>query len=101
VGNYRARRRRRALRPDGPDLAGRHAGRPSAEGVAGVLTGIITFAWPGITTLVLLWVIAAWAVVTGVMEIMVAVRLRRELRGERPPRQQRRACRCRPESLQR
>jgi uncharacterized membrane protein HdeD (DUF308 family) len=66
---------------NGPAAAGR---RPwlVVEGVAGILAGIVTFAWPGITTLVLLWLIAAWALVTGVMEIVVAVRLRRELQGE-------------------
>jgi uncharacterized membrane protein HdeD (DUF308 family) len=52
------------------------------EGVAGVLTGVITFLWPGITTLVLLWLIAAWVLVTGVIEIVAAVRLRREMQGE-------------------
>jgi uncharacterized membrane protein HdeD (DUF308 family) len=52
------------------------------EGVAGVLTGVITFLWPGITTLVLLWLIAAWLLVTGVLEVVAAVRLRREMRGE-------------------
>src|SRR5215475_5366710 len=54
----------------------------AVEGAVGVLIGIITFAWPGITTLALLWVIAAWALVTGVMEIMAAIRLRNELQGE-------------------
>jgi uncharacterized membrane protein HdeD (DUF308 family) len=65
----------------GADAAGR---RPwlIVEGIAGVIAGVITFAWPSITTLVLLWLIAAWALVTGVMEIVVAVRLRRELQGE-------------------
>jgi uncharacterized membrane protein HdeD (DUF308 family) len=52
------------------------------EGVAGVLTGVITFVWPGITTLALLWLIAAWVLVTGVLEIVAAVRLRREMEGE-------------------
>jgi uncharacterized membrane protein HdeD (DUF308 family) len=52
------------------------------EGVAGLLAGVATFAWPSITALVLLWLIAAWAVLTGVFEILIAVRLRREIRGE-------------------
>jgi uncharacterized membrane protein HdeD (DUF308 family) len=52
------------------------------EGIAGVILGVLTFAWPDITALVLLWVIAAWALVTGVLEIVAAVRLRREIQGE-------------------
>lgn len=52
------------------------------EGVAGVLVGAVTFAWPGITGLALLWIIALWALVTGVLEIAAAIRLRRALRGD-------------------
>ena len=37
---------------------------------------------PLATALALLWVVAAWAVVSGAFEIAAAVRLRREIRGE-------------------
>jgi uncharacterized membrane protein HdeD (DUF308 family) len=52
------------------------------RGVAGILTGIVAFLWPGITALALLWLIGAWAVVTGVFDIVAAIQLRRELRHE-------------------
>jgi uncharacterized membrane protein HdeD (DUF308 family) len=52
------------------------------EGVAGIAAGVIAFLWPEITALVLLYLIAAWAIATGVLEVAVAVWLRRELRGE-------------------
>ncbi|MFD0688538.1 HdeD family acid-resistance protein [Actinomadura fibrosa] len=51
-------------------------------GAAGVVLGVVALAWPGITAFVLLMLIAAWAVVTGVFEIIAAVALRRELQGE-------------------
>ena len=54
----------------------------AAEGILGVLAGAIAFAWPSITALALLYVVAAWAIVTGILEIAGAVRLRREIVGE-------------------
>lgn len=53
-----------------------------AEGVIGVLAGIATFAWPGLTALVLLYIIAGWAILTGLLEILAAVRLRRVIDNE-------------------
>jgi uncharacterized membrane protein HdeD (DUF308 family) len=51
-------------------------------GVLGIVIGVVAFAWPGITELVLLMLIAAWAIVTGVFQIISAVRLRRVIEAE-------------------
>jgi uncharacterized membrane protein HdeD (DUF308 family) len=51
-------------------------------GITGVLAGILTFAWPGITALLLLVFIATWAIVLGIFEIAGAIRLRKEIEGE-------------------
>jgi uncharacterized membrane protein HdeD (DUF308 family) len=52
------------------------------EGITGIIMGVLTFVWPDITALVLLWFIAAWALVTGALEVVAAIRLRREIEGE-------------------
>src|ERR671913_285847 len=52
------------------------------EGVLGVLAGLVAFFWPGLTALALLYFIAAWAIVTGIMEIVAAISLRQEIEGE-------------------
>ena len=52
------------------------------EGILGVAAGAIAFVIPGITALVLLIVIAAWAMVTGVFEIAAAIQLRKFIKGE-------------------
>lgn len=52
------------------------------EGILGVAAGLLAFVIPGITALVFLILIAAWAVVTGAFEIAAAIQLRKEIKGE-------------------
>ncbi len=52
------------------------------EGVIGIIAGILTFAWPAITAIVLLYLIAFWAIFTGVFEIVAGIRLRKVIANE-------------------
>ncbi len=54
----------------------------AVEGIVGSVIGLATFFYPGITAMALLFLIAAWAVLTGILEIAAALQLRRELAGE-------------------
>jgi uncharacterized membrane protein HdeD (DUF308 family) len=51
-------------------------------GVAGIVAGVLTFVWPGITALVLLFFIAGWSIALGVFQIVGAIRLRKEIDNE-------------------
>ncbi len=51
-------------------------------GLTGIAAGIVAFLWPQITALVLLMFIAAWAIVTGIFQIVTAIRIRREIDNE-------------------
>jgi uncharacterized membrane protein HdeD (DUF308 family) len=52
------------------------------EGLAGIVIGIVALVYPLLTAEALLLLIAFWAVFTGVMEIVAAIRLRREINNE-------------------
>lgn len=53
-----------------------------AFGLLGVAAGILTFFNPLAAGIVLVYFIAAWALIIGIAEIMWAVRLRKEIEGE-------------------
>ncbi len=51
-------------------------------GVVDVLAGIVAFILPGITALSLLYLVAAWAIIIGALQVYWAIRLRRVIEGE-------------------
>ena len=52
------------------------------QGLIGVVAGVITFTMPAITGIGLLMLIAAWSLATGVLQIVSAIKLRKEITGE-------------------
>jgi len=56
------------------------------EGIISVIAGILVFAYPLFATIsavfFVLYIIAFWAIVTGIMEIVQAIQLRKEIEGE-------------------
>jgi uncharacterized membrane protein HdeD (DUF308 family) len=52
------------------------------EGIIGIIAGIIAIVYPGLTAFTLLYVLAIWAILTGIFEIIAAARLRQAVQGE-------------------
>jgi uncharacterized membrane protein HdeD (DUF308 family) len=52
------------------------------EAVLGIVAGLITYFYPAVTALAWVFTIAAWAILTGVLEIVTAARLRQFISGE-------------------
>jgi uncharacterized membrane protein HdeD (DUF308 family) len=50
-----------------------------AEGVLGLLAGLVVLFWPGETALVLVYVISAWAILTGLLKVIMAISFRRQV----------------------
>lgn len=51
-------------------------------GLAGIVAGFLVIAWPGLSALALMYLIAAWMVVMGVFQIVYAIRVRKEIANE-------------------
>jgi uncharacterized membrane protein HdeD (DUF308 family) len=52
---------------------------PLTEGTVGIVAGLVALLWPGLTAIGLVYVIAGWAVATGVLKVLTAVLLRAEV----------------------
>ncbi len=67
-------------------LAGRGArplrGSLVVRAIVSIAAGFITLLWPGITGLALLYVIALWAIFAGIVEVTMAIQLRKHIEHE-------------------
>ena len=52
------------------------------QGICGIAVGLMTFLWPHVTGLILLYFIAGWSILTGLFQIVAAIRLRKVMSGE-------------------
>jgi uncharacterized membrane protein HdeD (DUF308 family) len=66
----------------GDAVARSHGWAVAIMGVLGIVVGVITFVWPGLTALSLLYLVAFWAIATGTFQVIAAFALRHELDNE-------------------
>lgn len=52
------------------------------EGIVCIVAGLVAFFMPGVGALAIVWLVAAWALTTGVLEIGAGIRLRKVIEGE-------------------
>ena len=62
--------------------ARRHAWAVGIMGVLGIVASIVTLVWPGITALLLLYIVAFWAITMGVFQVISAIELRKVIDNE-------------------
>jgi uncharacterized membrane protein HdeD (DUF308 family) len=59
-----------------------HGWAVAIMGVLGIVAGVVTFMRPDLTAVSLLYLVAFWAIATGVFQVIAAIALRDELHGE-------------------
>jgi uncharacterized membrane protein HdeD (DUF308 family) len=59
-----------------------HRGSHLGEGIIATIIGVVALVWPGATALALVVLVGLWAILTGVIEIVAAVRLRKAINNE-------------------
>lgn len=52
------------------------------QGIASVVFGALTLFWPGLTSVLLISLVAVWSIITGILEIVSAVRMRKIIDNE-------------------
>jgi len=64
------------------ERAGASWGALLVEGLLGIAVAVMAVLWPATAALAFVWVIGAWAVITGALEIVTAVRMRKVIEHE-------------------